>query len=475
MRRCRTIILVLLSMILAGVTACNPLADGEEVQQLVEVVRGDLILSVSGSGNIEASSEAKLTFGSGGQIDKIYIEKGDPVSRGELLAKLDTDALELAKTQAEVTLTEKQVALTTAEVALTQAQLDQQTAEYNLKNTQDTEDTLELALFNAQIDLRNAEHDLGETRDIYTWPEIEVAQDDVDDAKAFLDYLLSVSPSEPALTYAQARLTIAESRLDAMIQSYDTEEVAIAKLEVEAAEMAEAQAQKNLDELSEEIALKEIKVESAKGSVKKTRPSVALARQSVELARQSLDQARKNLDEATITAPFDGVVASLDVEEGDTVTTTTTIVYLINPSSMELIVEIDEIDIPEVTLNQEAIIEIDALPDVEFEGMVTAIYPLPITEGGVVLYSAKINLDVPENSAIKIGMSTEADIIIDKRSNVLLVPDRAIEEDNEGNPVVKVMVNEQIQERPVDIGISDGYQTEIVSRLNAGETVVIER
>jgi HlyD family secretion protein len=126
-------------------------------------------------------------------------------------------------------------------------------------------------------------------------------------------------------------------------------------------------------------------------------------------------------------------------------------------------------------LNQEAIIEIDALPDITFKGIVTAIYPLPIEEGGVVLYNAKINLDVPENSAAKIGMSTEADIIIDKRSNVLLVPERAIQKDSEGNPVVKVMVNEQIQERPVDIGISDGYQTEIVSGLNEGETVVVER
>jgi HlyD family secretion protein len=475
MRRWRTVIVLMLSLILAGVTACNPLTEGEEVQQSVEVVRGDLILSVSGSGNIEASSEAKLFFGGSGRIDKIYVEKGDTVSTGELLAKLDTDALELAKTQAEVTLTEKQVALTMAEVALTQAELDQQTAEYNLKNTQDTRDALELALFNAQIDLRNAEHHLDETRDIYTWPEIEVAQDEVDDAKAFLDYLLSIGPEQPTLDYAQARLTAAENKLEAMIQSYDTEEVAIAKLQVEAAKMAEAQAQKNLDELSEEIALKEIKVESAKESVKKARPSVALARQSVALARQSLDQARKNLDEATITAPFDGVVASLDVEEGDTVTTTTTVVYLIDPVSMELIVEVDEIDIPEVKLGQEVVIELDALPDVEFVGEVIAIYPLPITEGGVVLYKVKINLDVPENSAIKIGMSAEADIIIDKRSNVLLVPDRAIEEDSEGNPVVKVMVNEQIQERPVDIGISDGYQTEIVSGLNEGETVVVER
>jgi len=236
--------------------------------------------------------------------------------------------------------------------------------------------------------------------------------------------------------------------------------------------MALAQAEKDLDELAEEVAIKELQVEFAKDSVEQ-------ARQSVKLAQQSLEQAQKNLDEATITALFDGVVATVEAKEGDIIPPPTmaakTIIYLVDLSSMELIVEMDEIDIPEVKLNQEVIIEIDALPDVKFAGKVTAIYPFPIEEGGVVLYNAKINLAIPENSAIKIGMSAEADIIIDKRSNVLLVPDRAIEEDNEGNPVVKVMIDEQIQERPVVIGISDGYQTEIVDGLNEGETVVVER
>jgi len=99
---------------------------------------------------------------------------------------------------------------------------------------------------------------------------------------------------------------------------------------------------------------------------------------------------------------------------------------------------------------------------------------MPITEGGVVLYNVKINLDVPENSAIMIGMSTSADIIVDEQSNVLLVPDRAIKEDSQGNPVVNVMINEQMQERQVVTGISDGYQTEIISGLSEGEMVLME-
>jgi HlyD family secretion protein len=456
----------LLCLILAGVTACNAFGDGEETtQQVVEVARGDLTVSVSGSGNIETSLDARLSFGSGGRIDRIYVEKGDEVSQGQVLAELDTDALELAKTQAEV-------ALTQAELALTQAQLNQQTAEYNLKNTRDTKDTLELSLLNAQINLRNAEHHLDETRDIYTWPEIEVAQDDVDDWKAFLDYLMLMGAEQESLDYAQARLDAAESTLDAMRKSYDTEEVAIAKLQVEAAVMAEAQAQKNLDELIEDITIMELQLETAKASVEQ-------AQESVALARESLDQAQKQLDEATIIAPIDGVVASLSAEEGDIIPSPTMspqpVIYLIDPTGLELVVEIDEIDVPEVKLGQEVIIELDALPDTEFKGVVTIIYPLATEVGGVVLYDVKIELDVPEDSGIKVGMSASADIILANQSNVLLVPDRAIIEDSEGRTIVNVMVNEQMEERLVEIGISDGFDTEIINGLREGEMVLIER
>jgi multidrug efflux pump subunit AcrA (membrane-fusion protein) len=95
-------------------------------------------------------------------------------------------------------------------------------------------------------------------------------------------------------------------------------------------------------------------------------------------------------------------------------------------------------------------------------------------EAGLVLYEAKIGFDVPPDSELKVGMSATADIIIHHRSNVLLVPERAVTQDIQGNPIVRVMVNEQIQEKSVVIGINDGYHTEIVSGLQEGDVVVVE-
>ena len=411
MRRWRTIGVLLLCLALAGSIACNPFGgDKEEVtQQLVEVVRGNLIISVSGSGNIEVSKEANLAFDVGGRIDRIYVDDGNSVTEGDVLAKLETDALELALTQAQVALIKQQVAVNTANVTL-----------------------------------RTARHSLDEARDIYTWPEIKVAQSDVDNAKAFVDYVLSQDLPAATVAYARARLTATEAILDAMITTYDTEEVTIKKMEVELAEQ-----------------------------------SLALAQQTLRQYRQSLEQAQKNLNEATLTAPFDGVVASVYVDEGDVIPSPTmapkVIIYLIDLTTMELNVEMDEIDIPGVKLEQRAIIEVDALPDVELEGEVASISLLSKETGGVVLYEVKIDFAAPEGSGLRVGMSAEADIVIKERNNVLLVPSRAITTDSEGNPMVKVMVNEQTEERRVVIGISDGFDTEIIDGLNEGEVVVVER
>ncbi len=422
MTRWRTMAVLLLCLVLTGSVACNPFGGAEEEvsQQLVEVVQGDLIISVSGSGNIEVSNEARLAFGVGGRIDKIYVDDGDKVSEGDVLAKLDTDALELALTKAQVALTTQQVALTTKQVAVT----------------------------TANVTLRTAEHSLDEARDLYTWPEIKVAQADVDAAEDYVDYVLDRGDLPAAtLVYAQARLTAAEAILDAMIMSYDTEEVAIKKMEVELAWQ----------------------------SLELARQSLELTRQSLEQAQQSLEQAQKNLNEATLTAPFDGVVASVDVDEGDTASATTTIVHLVDLASLELEVEVDEIDIPGVEVGQRVIIEVDALPDLPVEGEVTFISSLAEEEAGVVLYEVKIDFAVPEGSGLRVGMSATVDIVIDERSNVLLVPSRAPTTDSEGNPMVKVMVNEQTEERRVVIGISDGFDTEIIDGLDEGEVVVVER
>jgi len=406
-RSWRLITVLLLCLALADSTACMPLGgDGEEEeakQQLIEVVMRDLIISVSGSGSIGVSREARLTFGSSGKVDGIFVNTSNRVSEGEVLAKLDTASLELALAQAQA--------------ALTQAQVSLEMAKFNMDRT--IEDVAE-----AEEAVSDAEHDM------------EFAEAKLEEAFQAGDNL-AIRHWRIEVLSAQARLTIAQQELAKLLADPDysgliIEEVIIKKLQVEAAE------------------------------------------KSLEATERSLEQAQKQLDQATITAPFDGVVASVFVDEGDTASAATAIVHLIDLSSLEVQVGVDEIDIPSVKLNQRAIISVDALFGPLLEGWVSSISPMPAIQTGLVLYDVTISFDVPEDSVLRVGMSATADIIINERSSVLLVPNQAIKQDSQGNPAVKVMVGEQILVKPVVIGLTDGFQTEIVSGLDEGEIVVIE-
>ena len=446
MKSWRIVAVLLLILVLAGSMACRPFGggEGEEVaQQPDRVVRGDLVVSVSGAGNIDVSNEAELTFGVGGKIDKIYVKEGDSVSKGDVQARLDTGALELALTQAQVALTKQQVAVTQAQLGVTQAQLAVTQAEVALETAKFNLDRM-ADVAEARDDIEDAEY------------ELKVAQAKWKEAIRWGDdYIINYWKNEVVIAQvklAQAQLDLAEILADPDYASLVVDEVVIKQLQVKAAEQS---------------------LEAARQSLEQAQQSVEVAKQSLEQDRQSVEQAQKQLDEATIIVPFGGTIVEVNASEGDTVLATKTIIRLIDLTSMELKVDIDEIDIPVVKPGQRAIIDVDALPDFQFEGEVTSIGLLPTVEAGIVSYEVTIGLDVSDDSGLRVGMSATADIIIDKRSNVLLVPGRAVTQDNQGNSVVMVMIGEQIQPRVVVLGISDGIQTEIVEGLQEGDVVVL--
>jgi HlyD family secretion protein len=465
------IFLTFIMLGLLGTTACNSLGGNKDTvsQQLVNVTRGDLTLSVSGKGKIETLREARSTFGSGGKLEKILVKEGDNVKAGDVMAKLDTSPLTLA-------LNQSQMAVTQAEVALTQAQLAQQTAEHNLESTRNSDDSLQLAMLNAQIALDTAQNNLAAG---ITAVDFTTIRAELNKAKAWYDYVIIMPQGGAgdsdswslALDRAKERLDTAQANYDNALAGYDSRQINLKKKQVEAAEISVTLAQKNIDELGKTVALQELQVASSEQAVKQ-------AQQAVDLARQSLAESQRQLAEAAIFAPFDGVVAMVLAKEGDIIPSPTmapqAIIQIIDPDSLELVIEVDEIDIPQVKMAQGVTVSVDALPKAVFTGRVTAIYPVPSEVGGVVLYKVRINLDTPEESGIKVGMSASADIVAEKHENVLLVPSRAIGKNGQGQTVVKVKANEQIQERTVVVGLDDGLRAEITGGLSEGETVVVE-
>ena len=263
------------------------------------------------------------------------------------------------------------------------------------------------------------------------------------------------------------------ARLDAqsLNSSVKTAElqVEIAEAQVRAARAQYEIAQINLDEggLGESEEVLEQRVDIAEASWE-------TAKMNLKIAKLSLASAKLNLEKAVIVAPFDGLVTDITITEGKEIsaaTLATPAISLVDTSEIELRGFIDEIDVAMVQLGQEANVLLDALPDEEINGRVTFISPIGTIRAGVVSYETTITLENPV-AGLRDGMSATAEVVIERRDDVLWIPNRAIRGTWE-NPTVVVLVDEQEEEREITLGLSDGINTEVLSGLEEGEKVVL--
>jgi macrolide-specific efflux system membrane fusion protein len=263
------------------------------------------------------------------------------------------------------------------------------------------------------------------------------------------------------------------ARLDApsLESSVDMAElqVEIAENQVKAARAQYEIAQTNLDEgvLGESEDVLEQQVDIAEASWE-------TAKLNLETANLNLDSAKVNLDKAVIAAPFDGVVADISITEGEEISTAalaTPAISLVDTSKIEMQGYIDELDVASVKLGQAANITLDALPNEQVTGNVTFISPISTVRAGIVSYATTITLENP-SAELKDGMSATAEVVVERRDNVLLIPNTVIQGTLQ-NPTVVVLVDGQQEERQITLGLSDGFNTEVLSGLEEGEEVVV--
>jgi HlyD family secretion protein len=175
---------------------------------------------------------------------------------------------------------------------------------------------------------------------------------------------------------------------------------------------------------------------SSKEQYDMAKTDLDLAKARHEQAVASLDQAKYNLSKTTITSPMNGIVTSLNAEVGEIVmigtmnNPGTVIMAVSDMSEIEAEVEVDETDIAEVKLGQEAEIEIDAYPDTVFKGEVTEIgHSARIsglgTQDQVTNFLVKVKL-LDEVPRIRPGMSASVDITTNSRVDALNVPIQAV-------------------------------------------------
>jgi len=180
-----------------------------------------------------------------------------------------------------------------------------------------------------------------------------------------------------------------------------------------------------------------------------------------------------------ITAPTNGVITSLMFIEGMSIgsldtgsTTSNQKVATIKTEGMPIIsVNLSEIDVSKVDLAQKATITLDSITDKTFTGKVAGVDRIGETSSNVTQYPAIIQFD-SSSAEILPNMTVTANIVIDRKDNVLLVPSGAIQT-QDGQSFVKVLQDGEVQLVGVETGLISDNQTEIISGLEEGEMIVI--
>ena len=215
------------------------------------------------------------------------------------------------------------------------------------------------------------------------------------------------------------------------------------------------------------------------------RGTVNVNRAEVAKAEASLEQAETDLRNSTIVSPMDGVVLSRDVEVGDAVSSilvlgsqATLVMTLGDISSVYVLGKVDEADIGKVYREQRARIVVEAFKDKAFEGKVTKISPLGREKDNVTTFEVRVSIDNP-SGALKANMSANAEIILEEKKGVLLLPESAVVYDRERKTFLEVPEPKGENGRrrvAARLGISNGVKTELVSAegLKEGSQVVLQ-
>jgi HlyD family secretion protein len=176
-----------------------------------------------------------------------------------------------------------------------------------------------------------------------------------------------------------------------------------------------------------------------------------------------------------MTAPFDGTVIAVGAEVGDLVSSNTAVVTLADLSSLQVLAVVDETDISQVQVGQQAQITFDAFPGRKFQGKVLEVPLEAKLVQNVVSYDVPVSLEGANSVALKPGMTANVKIVVGQRQNALLLPVLAIQQGEDGNVVlVQDSTTGKTVATPVEVGLSDGTYVEIVRGLNEGDRVAVQ-
>ncbi len=418
------------------------IAETQAEMETAVIRRDTLRVTVDTAGNLAPNAEVSLAFSSGGQVVEVPVEVGDVVEAGDVLARLDdADAREAVAnaefqvTQAEINLASAQIE---AEAGLSQADLD--TAQVGYEEAVALAALSGAQLTSARVSLEQAQDGLDDARENYdtAWDPARDWELDIRWKKAALEN--EREATERALESAQYNLEVAQASYSLAVAGISEENVQNTWAKVLNAQVA-------LE--SEPLQLEQLEL-------------------SLAQAQLGLESARRALEDTVLVAPVGGTVTEMNVQVGEAAGAGQTAVVVISDlATLVVDVNLDETDVAQIKVGQEALVGVDAFPDAGLTGEVTHIAPVATTQSGVVLYPVTIRL-APTDLPVRAGMTADVEIVMVSQENALIVPLRAVHTEGGQSYVNRLADGRQIERVEVELGVMTDTEIEIVGGLAEG-------
>ena len=445
MKRVLTIIIILAVVAVLAFFGINALRQRQQATvlsdlQTVVASNGSLTATVGATGMVHASQSAMLTWQASGNVADIPIATGDLVTTGQVLATLEQSSLSQNVILA-------QADLINAEKALDDLLNDHTTAAQSL-----------LGLYSAQQAIYTAERAMDRFEGDDYKDALEDARQDVIDREADLEEAQDdFEPYEDWDATNETRQRYEQELIDAQ-NSYD-EAVRI----VELLEMDQQVAQANLDAAQATLDAAQRAYDRVKDG-----PNA----DDVTVLETRIAAAQAALDTSRLAAPFDGTVTEVNLKPADRVAPGTVAIRIDNLSSLEVDVQVSEIDINRIQVGQPVALSFDAILDQEYHGMVTEVARVVTVLQGVVQFNVTVEL-TDADEAVRPGMTSAVNIVVEQLDNVLLVPNRAVRL-VDGQRVVYILQDQQLEVVQITLGATSDIESEVIAGdLRAGDLIVL--
>ena len=210
--------------------------------------------------------------------------------------------------------------------------------------------------------------------------------------------------------------------------------------------------------------------------------SIQSASETLRSAQISMENLQDTMNNYTITAPISGTVIEKDVKAGDALTSGTTLCVLYDLSYLEMVINVDELQVSDLSVGQSVQVTADAVPDKTYVGEVTRVSMKGSSSGGTTTYPVTVRID--DIDGLRPGMNANAEIVVANATSALCVPNAAIvqggyvlvtkDSPSAANAAPEMEAPDGYVYVEVKTGVSDDDYTQITSGLKAEDTIAYD-